>query len=64
MSPVMLLLKVEHNRLRKLLDILDAQLARINSGERGDFDIIEAIFNYCQTYADRCHHPLAVHKVR
>ena len=40
-----------------LLDVLERQIAVFREGEGPDYDIIEAVVDYCLTYPDLCHHP-------
>ena len=40
-----------------LLDVLERQIAVFREGEYPDYEIIEAVVDYCLTYPDLCHHP-------
>lgn len=60
-------LRQEHAGMAGLLDVLEREIAIFRRGEDPDYDIIEAVAEYCLTYPDRCHHPkedLVYHALR
>jgi len=50
-------LRQEHASMAGLLDVLERQIAVFSQGRDPDYDMIEAVVEYCQTYPDLCHHP-------
>ena len=50
-------LSKEHADLSKLLDLLDRELAVFATGERPDYDLVDAVIAYCLDYPDAVHHP-------
>ena len=50
-------LRQEHASMAGLLDVLERQIAVFREAEDPDYDIIEAVVDYCLTYPDLCHHP-------
>ena len=60
-------LRQEHASMAGLLDVLERQIAVFREAEDPDYDIIEAVVDYCLTYPDLCHHPkedLVYHALR
>lgn len=57
MSEVIRLLRQDHANLAKLLEALERQLAKFDTAGKPDYEIIEAILDYCRTYPDLHHHP-------
>ncbi|HEY5701005.1 MAG TPA: hemerythrin domain-containing protein, partial [Gammaproteobacteria bacterium] len=51
-------LKLDHENVTHLLDILDNQLERIHELKRADIDLIRDIMHYMIHYPDRVHHPM------
>ncbi len=47
----------DHRNFSLFIDILEQQGERLESGERTDLEIVEAILGYLQRYGDQCHHP-------
>ncbi len=58
MAGVIESLRGDHSRMTKLLDALERQLANFDEGKTLDFDIVDGIVHYCQSYPDLHHHPL------
>ncbi|MFQ5954517.1 MAG: hemerythrin domain-containing protein [Kiloniellales bacterium] len=50
-------LQQEHASMARLLDVLERQIAVFRRGGGPDYDIIEAVVDYCLIYPDQCHHP-------
>lgn len=46
----------EHARFSRLLDLLEAQLARFRAGEDPDYDLMRDVVHYLRHFADRVHH--------
>lgn len=57
MSDVMNQLREEHRNIAKLLQALEYQLAVFDTGEKPDYDVLNAIADYFVGFPDRCHHP-------
>lgn len=51
-------LKLDHENVAHLLDILDDQLDRIHQLKSADFELIQDIMHYMIHYPDRVHHPM------
>lgn len=51
-------LKLDHENVAHLMDILDNQLDRIRELKSADFDLIRDIMHYMVHYPDRVHHPM------
>jgi nitrite reductase/ring-hydroxylating ferredoxin subunit/hemerythrin-like domain-containing protein len=49
--------KVEHTNLRRLLDVLDAEIRLFHEGARPDYDLMLDAVDYLIHYPDRFHHP-------
>lgn len=47
----------EHRNIEKLLNILDRELTVFDRSERPDYEILQAVISYFQSYPDKCHHP-------
>ena len=50
-------LRQEHRDIARLLDILEAELARFGAAEAPDYDVMAAIADYFTGYPAACHHP-------
>lgn len=50
-------LVADHRNFATFVEILENQADRLESGERCDLEIVEAILGYFQRYGDQCHHP-------
>ena len=57
MHDIITALRKEHSNITQLLDILDHQVARFDRGEDPDYEIIESIVDYFQSFPDLYHHP-------
>ena len=44
--------------MAKILDIMDAEMSKLEDGDGADFDLLVSIMDYCLQYPDRYHHPL------
>ena len=51
-------LRKEHVNFKKLLDLLDAQLDHLHSGEPPDYQLMADILYYMTQYSDIIHHPI------
>jgi hemerythrin-like domain-containing protein len=51
-------LKLDHENVARLMDILEGQLDRIGELKSADFDLIRDIMHYMTHYPDRVHHPM------
>ena len=58
MSSILQRLREDHSNLGWLLGLLDRQISLMERGDRPDFDIIQGVIDYCDTYLEMCHHPL------
>ncbi len=47
----------DHANMQKLLAALERQIRTFDNGGIPDYEIIEAVVQYCLTYPDSCHHP-------
>ena len=50
-------LRQDHRNLSWLWDLLGRELNIFKEGGRPDYDLVEAILDYCINYPDLCHHP-------
>ena len=57
MSDTVLLLRLEHGNIAKLLDIIEAQLSKLDQAEDIDCELIGLVVDYLRSYGDTCHHP-------
>lgn len=57
MNPILRTLHSDHRDFAILLGILEEQAVRMESGQRPDLVVIEAIVSYLRRYGDLCHHP-------
>ena len=55
-SNTLVLLGIEHQRFGQVLDVLERQVERIESGG-GDRQLIELVVDYFLDFPDACHHP-------
>lgn len=51
-------LRIDHDNVTTLLDILDEQLHRVQDLKSADFDLMRDIMHYMTCYPDSFHHPL------
>lgn len=51
-------LKLDHENVAQLMDILEGQLNRIGELKSADFDLVRDIMQYMTHYPDRVHHPM------
>jgi len=58
MSDALLLLRLEHENLDQLLDLIDEQRQIAKSGGDPDLDLLETVADYFGGYPDKCHHPV------
>lgn len=54
MTTMMEALRLEHANIKRLLDLLAAQLTNMDAT---DFDLVKSITDYLRTYPDHYHHP-------
>jgi hemerythrin-like domain-containing protein len=57
MTQVIAALRKEHANISQLLDVLERQVAIFDRGEQPDYDIVEAMIDYFQSYPGLYHHP-------
>ncbi len=57
MTEVILMLREEHSKMTRLLDILDREIKRFNAGGLPDYDLVTSILGYCLNYPELYHHP-------
>jgi hemerythrin-like domain-containing protein len=57
MHDIIAALRKEHSNITQLLDILDHQVAKFDRGEDPDYEIVESIVDYFQSFPDLYHHP-------
>lgn len=57
MNELMTRLGKDHRNLTRLLSLFDDILDRFDGGEEPDYDIMEDMLAYMESYADRIHHP-------
>lgn len=57
MAEVLNALRLEHQNIARLLDLLERQLALFDEAKRPDYDVLLGIADYFSSFPDRCHHP-------
>ena len=57
MSKIIESLQRDHANFYQLLNILEAELDVFDRAERPDYDVIQAIVHYLESYSARYHHP-------
>ncbi len=57
MSETILLLRLEHRNILKVLELFATQLQAIRDREPPDLELLESALEYVASYQDRCHHP-------
>jgi glutamate synthase (NADPH/NADH) small chain len=57
MGEIILMLREEHGKMTKLLDILEREIEAFNAGGSPDFDVVTSILDYCLNFPELCHHP-------
>lgn len=58
MSDALLLLRLEHENLNQLLDLIDEQRRLASAGGELDLDLLGTVAEYFGGYPDKCHHPI------
>jgi hemerythrin-like domain-containing protein len=58
MSDALLLLRLEHENLSQLLDLIDEQRQIARTGGELDLDLLGTVAEYFGGYPDKCHHPV------
>lgn len=58
MSDALLLLRLEHENLGQLLDLIDEQRQLTKAGGDLDLSLLETITEYFSGYPEKCHHPV------
>ena len=48
----------DHENMKKMFAVLEAELAAFDHGDPPDYDLVVDILDYCITYPDLYHHPL------
>ena len=51
-------LQQDHRNMARILDIIDAEMAKLEAGGSADLELVGHIIDYCLQYPDRYHHPL------
>lgn len=49
-------LREEHAAMAKLLDLLERQIALLETGQPPDYEVLRSLLDYCLTYTALCHH--------
>ena len=57
MSDAILLLRLEHGNMARLLDWIDDQIKTLDTGAAADYHLLSQAMYYLQNYPDQCHHP-------
>ncbi len=57
MSTLLQRLSRDHHRLIRVMDLLESQLARFNSGNQPSYDLLCELLEYIVDYTDQVHHP-------
>lgn len=57
MTDILAALRQDHRNLGQLLEAAERQLDRFDRGETPDYDILQGVLDYCQSYPDLYHHP-------
>lgn len=57
MPDTLLLLRLEHDNQRKLLELIEDQVAAAGTGAQMDEELLGLACEYFSDYPDRCHHP-------
>ena len=57
MHPIMTKLAQDHGRLTRVLDLLQGLLDRFHDGVEPDYELMQEMVEYMDTYADIVHHP-------
>ena len=50
-------LRQEHGKIEKLLQVLEQQLSVFDRGDRPNYELIVGVIEYFKDYPDLCHHP-------
>ncbi|NOR81733.1 MAG: hypothetical protein GQ529_13020, partial [Methyloprofundus sp.] len=57
MSDTLFLLGLEHQRIAKLLKVMEEQLEILEEGDNPDHGLLQSMLAYLSGYPDQCHHP-------
>ncbi|BCU05352.1 cation-binding protein [Allochromatium tepidum] len=57
MHAIMTRLGQDHARLRRVLDLLEELLDRFHEGDEPDYELMDELLEYMDSYADIVHHP-------
>ena len=57
MTAIMTRLEQDHGRLRRVLDLLEELLDRFHEGQEPDYELMDELLEYMDSYADIVHHP-------
>jgi hemerythrin-like domain-containing protein len=57
MSDAILLLRLEHTNIARLLDCIDEQVEELEANTAPDYELLYQAMDYLQNYPDQCHHP-------
>ncbi len=50
-------LRLDHRNMSVLLDLVEAQMLKVDAGEEPDIELLRDIMIYMTTYSDTIHHP-------
>jgi len=50
-------LRTDHRNMALLLDLMEAEIRRVEDGEEPDYELLHDIMQYMTVYADAIHHP-------
>jgi hemerythrin-like domain-containing protein len=57
MVEIIEILRQEHRNIKKLLRVMEQELAVFDEGERPDYEVLGAVIEFFKKYPDSCHHP-------
>ena len=57
MSDTLILLRLEHDNMAQLLDIVEVELGKLHQAEEIDYALIGSVVDYLRSYGEECHHP-------
>jgi hemerythrin-like domain-containing protein len=57
MAPLVAAWHAEHMRFRRLLDLLDREVAKFHLDEHPDYGLMRDIVHYLRNFSDESHHP-------
>ncbi|MFZ0426319.1 MAG: hemerythrin domain-containing protein [Xanthobacteraceae bacterium] len=57
MTELIDVLRQEHRNIKKLLKVLERELAVFDRSDRPDYEVLRGVIDYFMDYPDACHHP-------